>query len=67
MTPHQTMNFLEDNTSAIRIYPGGPWKVDEMNGHTDGSMAQRFCDYQNRFILNWHRGSVTRVRNGGRP
>ena len=66
MTPHQTQNFL-DGSTAVRIYPGGRWKVHAMNGHAYECDAQQFCDDQNRFIRTFHRESVAKVRREGRP
>jgi len=67
MTPHATQNFL-DGSSAIKIYPGGRWKV--LRGADDGTdyydcRACKFMAEQNRFIGEWHRESVTKVKKGG--
>ena len=74
MTPHQTQTFL-DGSEAIKIYPGGRWKV--MRGASNGShdceasyydcQAAVFVEAQNKFIGDFHRESVTKVRRGGRP
>ena len=66
MTPHQRIE-LPDLSVAVRIYPGGRWKVLHMNGEIYECDASRFCDEQNRFVREFFRESVTRVRREGRP
>ena len=66
MTPHMSQTFF-DGSAAWKIYPGGRWKVYTMNGHGYECDAQRFVDDQNRFIGDFHRESVTKVRREGRP
>lgn len=66
MTPHQTQTF-PDGSEAIKIYPGGRWKVGKMNGRVYECDATQFCDDQNKWIRGFHRESVTKVRREGRP
>lgn len=68
MTPHQRINH-PDGAVSVRVDPGGRWKVlrgPENGRHLYGCDAARFCDDQNRFILESHREAVRGYLGAGK-
>ena len=66
MTPHQTQTFL-DGSVAIKIWPGGKWKVWRFGEDVYECTANQFVAEQNKHIKRSHRETVTKVRRDGRP
>lgn len=65
MTPHMSQAF-SDGSVAIKIYPGGRWKVGKMNGHGYDCDAQQFAERQNEMaVRDFHQKSVREYMGPG--
>ena len=71
MTPYHEQITHSDGSVSVKVFPGGPWEVlrGAANGGTSHHDCQacKFVDDQNRFIGDFHRESVAKVRREGRP